>query len=136
MERPVLDVDLHPSRAVRIALVAAGTIFVALGIAGIVVPVLPTTPFLLLAAACYARASTRFYGALVRSRLFGPAILEWRRHRSVPRRTKAVAIALMAATFGASIVFAVEHPYARTGLAVLGLALAMWIASLPSRPTA
>jgi uncharacterized membrane protein YbaN (DUF454 family) len=133
MGAPFEPIELHPSRAVRVALVAAGTAFVALGIAGIVVPVLPTTPFLLLAAACYARASTRFYGALVRSRLFGPMILEWRRHRSVPKRTKAVAIALMAATLGVSIVFAVEHPYARIGLAALGFVLAFWIASLPSR---
>lgn len=130
---PLEPIDLHPSRAVRITLAVAGTVFVALGIAGVFVPVLPTTPFILLAAACYARASNRFYEALVQSRVFGPTIVEWRRHRSVPRRTKAVAIGLLATTLGTSIVFAVERPYARIGLAALGFVLAIWIASLPSR---
>ena len=67
----------HGSRAVRIALVTAGTSSLALGVIGIFVPVLPTTPFVLLAAGCYARASTRLHGWLLRSRAFGPMIREW-----------------------------------------------------------
>ena len=73
----------HPSPTVRAALVLAGSGFVVVGLAGIFLPVLPTTPFLLLAAACYARASRRFYNALLNSRLFGPAILEWQQHRAI-----------------------------------------------------
>ncbi len=73
----------HPSPSVRVALVLAGSGFVVVGLAGIFLPVLPTTPFLLLAAACYARASRRFYNALLNNRLFGPAILEWQQHRAM-----------------------------------------------------
>ena len=85
----------HDSRVVRVLLVVVGSLALALGVLGIFLPVLPTTPFLLLAAACYARASERFYLWLLRSPAFGPTIREWRQHRSIPYRTKWVAIALM-----------------------------------------
>ena len=102
------------------ALVLAGTGFVGLGILGAFLPVLPTTPFMLLAAACYARASTRFYNGLLNNRAFGPTIREWRRYRSIPYRTKWTAIGLMAVTLTASIVFAVEDPWLRAALAAFG----------------
>ncbi len=127
------ETDVHPSRAVRVALVVAGTGFVGLGILGAFLPVLPTTPFMLLAAACYARASTRFYNGLLNNRTFGPTIREWRRYRSIPYRTKWMAIGLMAVTLTASIVFAVEDPWLRAALAAFGVLLAVWMARIPSR---
>ena len=127
------EIDVHPSRAVRVALVVAGTGFVGLGILGAFLPVLPTTPFMLLAAACYARASTRFYNRLLNNRTFGPAIREWRRYRALPYRTKWLAIGLMAVTLTASIVFAVEDVRVQGALAVFGVLLAVWMARIPSR---
>ena len=127
------ETEVHPSRAVRVALVLAGTGFVGLGILGAFLPVLPTTPFMLLAAACYARASTRFYNGLLNNRAFGPTIREWRRYRSIPYRTKWTAIGLMAVTLTASIVFAVEDPWLQAALAVFGVLLAVWMARIPSR---
>lgn len=127
------ETAVHPSRAVRVALVLAGTGFVGLGILGAFLPVLPTTPFMLLAAACYARASTRFYNGLLNNRAFGPTIREWRRYRSIPYRTKWTAIGLMAVTLTASIVFAVKDPWLRAALAAFGLLLAVWMARIPSR---
>jgi uncharacterized membrane protein YbaN (DUF454 family) len=127
------ETDVHPSRAVRVALVVAGTGFVGLGILGAFLPVLPTTPFMLLAAACYARASTRFYNGLLNNRTFGPTIREWRRYRSIPYRTKWMAIGLMAVTLTASIVFAVEDPWLQAALAAFGVLLAVWMARIPSR---
>lgn len=123
----------HPSASVRAALVVAGSGFVVVGLAGIFLPVLPTTPFLLVAAACYARASRRFYNALLNSRLFGPAILEWQQHRAIAWRTKLAAMALMSLTLAASIVFWVEDPWLRGALALFGLALAAWLYRIPSR---
>jgi uncharacterized membrane protein YbaN (DUF454 family) len=127
------ETDVHPSRAVRVALVVAGTGFVGLGILGAFLPVLPTTPFMLLAAACYARASKRFYNGLLNNRVFGPTIREWRRYRSIPYRTKWMAIGLMAATLTASIVLAVENGWLQAALAAFGVLLAVWMARIPSR---
>lgn len=127
------ETDVHASRAVRATLWVAGTVCVALGILGVFLPVLPATPFMLLAAACYARASPRFYNWLLNNRTFGPTIREWRRYRSIPWRTKWFAITLMSVTLAASIVFAVEDRYVQVGLAVLGVLLAVWMARIPSR---
>src|SRR5262245_49217198 len=93
---------LHRSTTVRLLLVVAGTVCVVLGLIGAFVPVMPTTPFLLLAAACYARASRRFYNRLLNNRAFGPLIIEWQTHHAIPYRTKLTAIALMAVSLSIS----------------------------------
>ena len=99
------EMNRHDSPAVRLLFVALGSLFVLLGIAGAFLPVLPTTPFMLLAAGCYARASTRFYNRLLNNSAFGPTIIEWRRHRSLPWRVKLTAIVMMVATMSISIIF-------------------------------
>lgn len=135
MERRDYSTEMrkHDSLAVRLMFVALGTLFVAIGIAGILLPVLPTTPFMLLAAACYARASTRFYNWLLNNRVFGPTILEWRRHRSIPYRVKWTAILLMAVTLGISIVFFVPWPELQAALAIFGVLLGAYLYNIPSR---
>lgn len=127
------EMNKHDFLAVRALFVILGTLFVLLGIAGIFLPVLPTTPFMLLAAACYARASTRFYNWLLNDPTFGPTILEWRRHHSIPWRVKLTAIGLMAATMGISIVFFVPWPELQLALALFGLLLATYMYRIPSR---
>ena len=122
----------HPI-PVRLLFAALGSLFVLLGVLGIFLPVLPTTPFLLLAAACYARASRRIYRWLLQHRRFGPLIREWREHRSMPYRAKRIALLLIALSFGVSIVFFVPGWPARLGMALGGLLLAAWIARIPSR---
>lgn len=73
-----------------------GLMAVALGIAGVFLPLLPTTPFLLLAAFAFARSSPRLHGWLVNHRRFGPMIENWRVHGAIARRAKIAAIAFMA----------------------------------------
>lgn len=121
------------SRLVRALFLVLGTLFVVLGVIGIVVPVLPTTPFLLLAAACYARGSQRCYDWLLANPTFGPLIREWQQHRAIPWRTKITGIVLMSATLAASIVFFVELVWLKVLLAMLGVALGLWLANVPSR---
>jgi uncharacterized membrane protein YbaN (DUF454 family) len=127
------ELRMHRSTTVRVLLVIAGTVFVALGVAGVLLPVVPSTPFLLLAAACYARASRRFYNWLLNSRAFGPLILEWQRYHAIPYRTKLTAIALMAVSLSISIVVFVRPLALQLLLAVLGVLLAIYMYRIPSR---
>jgi hypothetical protein len=123
----------HDSALVRHAFLAAGFVFLGLGMLGLVLPVLPATPFVLLAAACFARASERFYNWVLNHRVFGPTVREWRRHRSIPYRVKLGAIALMAASLATSIVFFVRPAWLQAVLGALGVLLAAWLYSIPSR---
>ena len=117
----------------RTVLVVAGFIAVGLGIAGLAMPVLPTTPFMLVAAACFARSSPRFHRWLLGHRTFGPIVSEWERHRAIAWRTKLWAIALMSGTLAASITFFVKGPWLKAALAVFGVVLAVWLFRIPSR---
>lgn len=124
---------MHDSRAVRVTLVSAGFICVALGIAGLVLPVLPTTPFMLLAAACFARSSPRFHRWLLHHKTFGPIVSEWEAHRAIPWKTKLWAIALMSATLAVSVLFFVKPLWLKAALTVFGVVLAVWLYRVPSR---
>lgn len=122
----------HPF-PLRLLFAGLGTLFVLLGFLGIFLPVLPTTPFLLLAAACYARASRRIFGWLLGHRRFGPLIREWREHRSMPYRAKRTALLLIALSFAVSITFFVPGWPAKLAMGAGGLALMAWIARIPAR---
>ncbi len=122
-----------PSAPVRWLLIAAGLMAVALGVAGAFLPVLPTTPFMLLAAACFARASPRLDRMLTESKMFGPAILEWRAHRSMPWRTKLVAIGLMSGMIALSATLFVEPWWGKALLVAVGVATGAWLWHIPSR---
>jgi uncharacterized membrane protein YbaN (DUF454 family) len=69
-----------------------GLVFVGLAILGVVLPILPTTPFLLVAATCFAKSSPRLQKKLLANKTFGPLIHEWQQHRSIPRKAKRVAL--------------------------------------------
>ena len=81
-----------PTRVIRWVLISAGTICIGLGILGIILPILPTTPFLLLAAACYARSSDRFYHLLLSNKLFGKCINDYREKRGITLKVKVISI--------------------------------------------
>ena len=84
--------------AARWTLIVAGHVSVALGVAGLFLPLLPTTPFLLLAAACYVRSSERHHRRLMESRVFGPILRDWEEKRAVPLRAKFTGLAFTWAT--------------------------------------
>ncbi len=81
----------------------AGWLIFGLGVAGAVLPVLPTTPFMLLAAWAFSNSSRRFESWLLEHRWFGEGIKRWRAHRIVPARVKRVSYGTMLATFGLSV---------------------------------
>ena len=82
----------------KIMLLGLGWVCVALGIVGIVLPVLPTTPFLLVAAWAFARSSPRFREWLVGHKTLGPYVNDWNEYGAIPTRAKVLAIAVMSAS--------------------------------------
>ena len=124
---------LHASPVVRWLLWITGTVALILGLLGVFLPVLPTTPFILLAAACYAKASERFHRRLLAHPSFGPVIREWEEYRSMPLRTKKFAVGLMSLSICVSIWVVSAYPWAQAFLAVVGVCAGTWVWRIPSR---
>lgn len=93
-----------------------GFVFLGLGALGIALPLLPTTPFVLLSAACFARSSERWHRWLLANETFGPMIRNWEDKRCITCRVKTIGILTMVLVGGYSIFFAVEH----VGLKIAG----------------
>jgi hypothetical protein len=110
-----------------------GLVSLGCGIAGIVLPLVPTTPFLLLAAFAFARSSDRLHAWLVDHPRLGPPIQDWHAHGAIGRRAKWLAAAAMAATFGVSVAAGVRLDILALQAVVL-LAVAVFILSRPSPP--
>jgi uncharacterized membrane protein YbaN (DUF454 family) len=127
------EVRKHRFLWVQVVFAALGPLFLLIGIAGVFLPLLPTTPFLLLATACYARSSRRFYNWLMNHPAFGPLIIEWRTYHSIPWRIKLVAVTTLILTFGSSILFFVRDGWLQSALAFFGLMMAIWLYRIPSR---
>jgi len=87
----------------KIFLLIVGMVSVSLGLIGIFLPLLPTTPFLLLASACFVKSSPRFHHWLISHRTFGPIIKNWQTNRAVTTRVRRRGAIVMAISFGWSI---------------------------------
>ena len=96
-------------KALRALLIAAGTICLTLGAIGIFLPILPTTPFLLLAAACYLRSSKRMHKWLLNNRWFGEYIKNYQAGRGIPLKTKIIAITVLWLAIVYSTIFVVNE---------------------------
>lgn len=96
-----------------------GFLFMAVAGVGVVLPVLPTTPFLLLSVWFFARSSEKWHQWLLANKLFGPIITNWEANRCIARGTKAVAVATMGVVGGASVAFAMEETWMRIATLVL-----------------
>ena len=96
-----------------------GFLFLILGVIGIFLPVVPTTPFVLLAAWCFARSSRKWHNWLLDSELFGPMLRDWEARRCIACRTKVVALGAMLVAGGASVVLVLES----NGLRLLAVSL-------------
>ncbi len=121
------------SRIVRGLLWLAGSVSLLLGLIGVLLPGLPTTPFVLLAAACYAKASPRLHAWLLSHRLTGPMLRDWEKHRSLTRRTKTIAVVSMLVMVSFSIWSFQHRPIAQAVLVVLGAVGAWVVLRIPTR---
>jgi uncharacterized membrane protein YbaN (DUF454 family) len=102
-----------------------GLFFLALAIIGVLLPGLPTTPFLILAAWFFARSSEKWHRRLMDSVLFGPLLRNWEQRRCISLRTKIVALVSMLVAGGASVIFVIQDPLLRlviVGFMALGCA--------------
>lgn len=101
-----------------------GFALTALAALGIVLPLLPTTPLLLLAAACFARSSVKCHRWLLNHRVFGPIIRNWNENRCIPLKAKITAVVMIILFGGYAVGFAVENLYLRIAggmLCLIGL---------------
>jgi uncharacterized membrane protein YbaN (DUF454 family) len=122
----------NSSTAMRGIYLLIGLLFVALGFVGAFLPVLPTTPFLILAAACFARSSRRLENWLLEHRYFGPTLRDWRLRGAIPQKAK------LAALVGTSLGFLLfwlgsnPGPMLMTAVAALMLAGLAFVFTRPS----
>lgn len=87
----------------KIVLIIAGSISLALGLLGIILPLLPTTPLLLLAAACYVRSSSRLYEWLITNKYFGSYIENYRLGKGIPLKAKVIGVSVLWLSMGYTI---------------------------------
>ena len=108
----------------------AGMLFLGLGLLGVLLPVLPTTPFLLLAAACFARSSPRLHGWLLGHPLFGPPIRNWEENGAISAKAKRLAVGSMAAVLLVSLILGLSWKI----LLLQGALIAVGAAFVLTRP--
>lgn len=117
----------------RLLWITFGLSALALGLAGLALPLLPTTPFMLLAAACFAKSSPRLHDWLVGHRVFGRAIRDWRDYRAISPKAKRMALTAMTAALGLSLLLGLGWKILALQAGVLGV-MGSWIWTRPDGP--
>ncbi|MCB1850611.1 MAG: YbaN family protein [Gammaproteobacteria bacterium] len=115
----------------HVMLITAGWLSLGFGLLGVVLPLLPTTPFLLLSAWCFARSSRRFYDWLTGNRYFGPVIRRWEEQRTMERRVKQRALLLVMVSFSITLLLVPLSTLLRMSLVLMALLLCGLIWRIP-----
>jgi len=124
--------SVESSRLKKGLLVVAGTISLGLGCVGIVLPVLPTTPFLLLSAACYYKGSERMHRWILNNRWFGNYIRSYKEGKGLSLKTKGFTLALLWLVIGYSALIIVNILIAQVILLVIAVGVSLHIITLPT----
>lgn len=114
-------------------LIVVGSLFVGLSVLGIFLPLLPTTPFLLLAAMCYAKSSQRFYDWLLGNRWFGKYIKNYREGKGIPLKIKMFSISLLWLTTLFSAFYVVNNTFVRILLMIIAIGVTIHISSVRTK---
>jgi len=125
--------NVSESKIVRIILIIAGSLFVGIGVIGIFVPLLPTTVFFILAAACFVRSSEKMYNWLLENKHFGHYIKSYMENRAMPKKAKVMSITMMWVTMGLSASF-IPLNYVKLLLLVIAIGVTSYILSLKTIP--
>ena len=121
------------TRAARITWLVVGLLALALGALGIALPLLPTTPFILVAAFAFAQSSEKLHQWLLDHNVFGPLIDNWQQHGAISRRAKVISVVSMAAVLAISVALAAPPVIIWVQVVVLGAA-AMFVLTRPMPP--
>ena len=131
----VHKVDLNRSIFSRVMWFSFGFVVMLVGLVGIVVPGLPTTPLMILAAACFAKSSQRFYDWIINNRLFGHHVKNYREGKGIPKRSKPIILG----TLWAFVLFAVfvaipdsAPPISKYSILVLAVIGTIFILRIPN----
>ena len=116
----------------RYVYLTLGLFFVGLGFLGVFLPILPTTPFLLVASYFFARSSQKLFLWLRRSRLFGPLIKDWQRHKGIRLRYKIRAVVVLVSVVGITLFVADLPTWSMVSLVLLGSTGVVVMLSLPT----
>lgn len=119
------------NKVLRVLITAAGFCFTGLGVLGIFLPVLPTVPLLLLAAACFARSSDRFYNWLTEHSQLGPMIKNYLNGQGIPLRAKCVAIGMIWLVIPVSVVLCNDFLFVQIILIIVGISVTFYLMRLP-----
>jgi uncharacterized membrane protein YbaN (DUF454 family) len=112
----------------RYLLISLGWLSVVLGAIGALLPVIPTTPFLIVALACFSKSSPRFHKMLLDNKWFGPTLTQWEQNKTISRHIKFRAMALVIVSFGGSIAILWGRSELQLMLVAIGL-IALWFIS-------
>ncbi|ETX11328.1 hypothetical protein MUS1_11050 [Marinomonas ushuaiensis DSM 15871] len=116
----------------RILLLILGWLSLITGVIGIFLPLLPTTPLVLLAAWCFSKSSARFHAWLLNHKFFGPIVKDWQSSDGIPRRSRNRAILFMWAGMAIST-FLVWRFWATIGLVFIGVCVSIYLLRMPLR---
>ncbi|WP_440904081.1 YbaN family protein [Catenovulum sp. SX2] len=119
---------------VRISLMIAGWVSLALAVAGVVLPVLPTTPFVLLSAGCFAKSSPRFHQWLLRQKYFGQMIRDYQAYRGIQKQTKIRAISLIWLSMTASALV-IGKVWLAAMLFSIAICVSLYLWRMPNAPS-
>ena len=120
------------NRFVKFLLISAGTISIFLGFIGIFIPILPTTPFLLLAAALYSKSSDKFYNWLINNRLFGSFIRNYREGKGITLQAKFISLTSLWLVLGSTIIYAIENIYLKILLLLIAIGVTIHLLLIPT----
>lgn len=117
----------------RIIFFCCGWISIILGVAGIFLPILPTTPFAILAAWCFSKSSERWHQWLLNHKIFGPTICDWERDGVINPRAKALATSMIVLLFSYTLIFVKVHIVVKSIVTTIGIGVLFFIWTRPSK---